>query len=314
MQQLQPFTTVTNSNKHLSGFELTTLLIRGGLAQLHLNNNAKQVLLYLATCYNERNGVVFPRVKTIAEAMDISERGVIRALAELTEKGCILRAKRAKNCNKYIITKKVLQLAASKESKNNTCNVTTHGHGDTSRSDTVTLPIYKEIKQHEIKKQQQTNEKLNQKPESKKVVVDFSKNFLKSRNITLNDVPASIINNKKVKNPCAYWASLTKEQKTQYLQKEQAETAKQAKIAELKKQEEIEKAKERAAQEIENKRWNALPLNKKYPLNKAIKYIWSFRNFARKTPLMAQLIELYHLDFAQIAKMTQAEIDSLQNV
>ena len=131
MQTMKEIQTIKECNRHLSGFDLTTLLIRGGLSKLGLNANAKLVLTYLATCYNEKNGCVYPRVRTMSKALEISERGIIRALAELTEKGCIIRSKRRRNTNIYVITNKVLNL---------TSNDTINGHNDISSNDTMSLP------------------------------------------------------------------------------------------------------------------------------------------------------------------------------
>lgn len=226
-----------NKQQHLSGYDLTTLLIRGGLGKLGLNGNAKEVLLYLATCYNEKKGVVYPRVATIAKALGISERGVIRALKELTDKGCILRSKRKRNSNEYIITRKVIESNTVKKLANND---TTKGHDDISCNDTMSSPCI-EVKQHELKEQQQITS--TEQPKGKNNVVAFSSKTQnrKHRTITLSDVPDFIQKNKKVQNPCAYWASLSEEVREELIQKHNEKLKKQKKKEENRRKQELEK-------------------------------------------------------------------------
>lgn len=295
-----------NKSQHLSGYDLTTLLIRGGIGKLGLNGNAKEVLLYLATCYNEKNGVVYPRVKTIAEAMDISERGVIRALAELTEKGCIIRSKRKKNSNEYVITKKVLQFQAN--------NVITHEHNDTSSNDTVSL-LMNEVKQHEVKQQQPiTCELESTEPQQKKnVVVSFP-------DFSLKKIPDSILakktdkNGKPIRNHAAYWNSFTDDQKREYLKQEEENAAKTQKKEELKKQAQIEKQK-KAEEEKKLQAQLNKPLNEQWSRSQAIKHIWYLRNMPpilnKKNGLPAQLASIYSLDIQAICKMSEAEIEKI---
>lgn len=295
-----------NKSQHLSGYDLTTLLIRGGIGKLGLNGNAKEVLLYLATCYNEKNGVVYPRVKTIASAMDISERGVIRALAELTEKGCIIRSKRKKNSNEYVITKKVLQLSQAN-------NVITHEHNDTSSNDTASL-LMNEVKQHEVKQQQPiTCELESAEPQQKKNVVSFPDFSLKS-------IPASILakktdkNGKPIRSHAAYWNSFTDDQKREYLRNEALEAEKVRKKQEREKQAELEKQK-KAEEEKKLQAQLNKPLNEQWSRSQAIKHIWYLRNMPpilnKKNGLPAQLASIYSLDIQAICKMSEEEIEKI---
>lgn len=59
MQTTKQFQTngVDVTKLHVSGYQLTTALLRGGIARLELNNTASLVLLYLASCYN--GGAIF---------------------------------------------------------------------------------------------------------------------------------------------------------------------------------------------------------------------------------------------------------------
>lgn len=50
---------------------------------LDLSPTAKLVLIYLTICYNPKNKEVYPKQKTIAQKIGISERSVVRAINEL---------------------------------------------------------------------------------------------------------------------------------------------------------------------------------------------------------------------------------------
>lgn len=73
----------------ISGFEMTTIVLQN-LNKFKLSNSAKVVLWYLASCHNSKKGYVFPKQKTIAKKMGISERSVIRGIQELVKEGVIL--------------------------------------------------------------------------------------------------------------------------------------------------------------------------------------------------------------------------------
>lgn len=239
--ELQTTTNDLTNVNHLSGYDLTTLLIRGGLSKLKLNANAKMVLLYLATCYNEKKGSVFPRVATMAAALDISERGVIRALAELTEKGAIMRSKKGRNKNVYVITNKVLNVTLSSDTMSRRVVTPCHYH-------------VHEVKQHEVKQQHE-------------VVVDFSKNSktkgaeeetdaasstaaaVSSKTYDIREIP-DIIRKKhkdgKIRNLVGYWRSLRPAVKQEYWELDAAEKQKIQRKKELKKQAQLERQRKAA--------------------------------------------------------------------
>lgn len=171
-----------------SGFDLTTELLRGGLSEFDLNANTKLVLLYLAACYNVKKGKVFPKIKTIADSVGISEIGAKRAIAELLNTGLILKAKKGDNRNEYVITNKVLKYQ----------NDTLENQNDTLEGIKMIRPC------HEVKKEEIKEEQLK-----KEVAVDFMKN-----------IPDVISKNKDIKNPAAYWRSLDENAKQGYIDKE----------------------------------------------------------------------------------------------
>lgn len=63
-------------------FNLTNKTITH-LSCLGLTSSTKLVLLYLTSCYNPKKEYVFPKQKTIANKIGISERSVVRAINEL---------------------------------------------------------------------------------------------------------------------------------------------------------------------------------------------------------------------------------------
>jgi DNA-binding MarR family transcriptional regulator len=111
-----------NNNK-ISAYQLTTALLRGGLGKLNLNPTATITLMYLASCYNGR--AVYPRIETIAQNTGLSSSGVKKAIAELVQKGCILKSKKhnGTNANIYTLTNKVfdsVNVSTQKEPKRDT--------------------------------------------------------------------------------------------------------------------------------------------------------------------------------------------------
>lgn len=185
---------ITRGEYHLSGFDLTTSLIRGELGKMGLNANAKMVLLYFTTCYNEKKGVVFPKIKTIADSMGISEIGVKRAVAELVEKGFVLKTKKGLNANQYIITNKVMKYHDDTTLRYH--GDTSDNHNDTSKGITVILPCH-EVKEHELK---QTTNKQNE--------------------VDLKKIPEIIFKNAEIHNKQAYWRSLSEDAKKEYIEKQ----------------------------------------------------------------------------------------------
>ena len=81
-------------------FDLTKSMLNN-LSQYEITPTAKLVLLYLTDCYNPNHADVFPKQKTIAAKLGISERSVIRAVQELFKAGLILIE--CKHTNRYIL-------------------------------------------------------------------------------------------------------------------------------------------------------------------------------------------------------------------
>lgn len=238
--ELQTSTNDLTNVNHLSGYDLTTLLIRGGLSKLELNANAKMVLLYLATCYNEKKGSVFPRVATMAAALDISERGVIRALAELTEKGAIMRSKKGRNKNVYVIANKVLNITLSSDTMSRRVVTPCHYH-------------VHEVKQHEVKQQHEVVDFLkNSKTkgvEGETQAASSTAAAVSSKTYDIREIP-DIIKKKhkegKIHNLVGYWRSLRPAVKQEYWDLDATEKKKIQHKKELERQAQLEKRRKAA--------------------------------------------------------------------
>lgn len=86
-------------------FYLTTNIITK-LNTFKLTPTAKLVLLYLTTCYNPKHKEVFPKQKTIADKLGVSEISVTRAIQELHKEGLIISERKISNI--YIFTPRIV--------------------------------------------------------------------------------------------------------------------------------------------------------------------------------------------------------------
>ena len=224
---------------HVSGYQLTTALLRGGIARLELNNTASLVLLYLASCYN--GGAIFPRISTIAANVGISEISVKRGIAELLNKQCLMKSKRhnGTNANCYVLTNKILSMY----------------QGATNQSIKV-LPTCKKLNHEKLEKQQQVVVSIENKVkgaeeetsrEASSTAVSVSSEAQSKFN--LDEIPEIILKNKKIRNVKRYWGSLRPTIKLEYLEQDAAEKEKARLKAERLKEEEQRKEQERKERE-----------------------------------------------------------------
>ena len=246
MQTIKEMQDVTESNTHLSGYELTHLTIHN-LGRYDLTPTAKLVLVFLTTHYNEgKNGnVVFPSMPYIAETLGIGLTATKKAIKDLIDDGFILKSKRNKvrgNLNKYGLSPKLKNQKATILNGQNPTNKQSESE-PFKRSESDLFMIT-------------SNKKLNKETtttKSKVVVASFNSSS-KTKTVKLEDVPKLIRNKKDVKNPCAYWASLSEEVKAEYLLKEKEAEEKKERIAKQKAEEEARKEEERKiAEEERNK-------------------------------------------------------------
>lgn len=125
--------------KELSQFELTTEIVTK-LNTYQITPTAKLVLLYLTTCYNPKHADVFPKQKTIADKLGISERSVIRAVQELHQEGLVLIE--CKYSNRYKFTSKIVCPDKMADDL---------GQNDTLKRDNLSHHEIEQIKEHRKK-------------------------------------------------------------------------------------------------------------------------------------------------------------------
>ena len=88
-----------------SQFRLTNDLLQN-LYKHEITPTAKLVLLYLSSCYNPKKADMFPKQKTIAAKLGVSEASVIRGVSELHKEGLIISER--KYTNRYKFTSKIV--------------------------------------------------------------------------------------------------------------------------------------------------------------------------------------------------------------
>lgn len=128
-------------------FKLTDRLLKN-LNKYELSPTGKLVLLYLSSCYNPKKADVFPKQKTIANKLGISERSVVRAIQELVKDGLIFVE--SKYTNHYVFSSKIVQKPSQNE-KNFTPEILSDelSQNDTSKRDNLSHH------EHEPKKEQE---------------------------------------------------------------------------------------------------------------------------------------------------------------
>jgi DNA-binding Lrp family transcriptional regulator len=99
----------TVKKKVTTQFDLTNDILNN-LSQFNITPTAKLVLLYLTSCYNPKHAEIFPKQKTIAIKLGISERSVTRAIQELFNEGLLLIE--CKYTNRYKFTSRIISQQA----------------------------------------------------------------------------------------------------------------------------------------------------------------------------------------------------------
>lgn len=97
-----------------SQFRLTNNLLQN-LYKYDISPTGKLVLLYLSSCYNPKKAHMFPKQKTIAAKIGVSERSVVRAIQELVKEGLIVIE--CKYTNYYKFTSQIVSKPPMDEKK-----------------------------------------------------------------------------------------------------------------------------------------------------------------------------------------------------
>lgn len=137
----------THAIHGVSQFKLTDRLLKN-LNKYELSPTGKLVLLYLSSCYNPKKADVFPKQKTIANKLGISERSVVRAIQELVKGGLIFVE--SKYTNHYVLSSKIVQKPSQNEKFFEPENLSDDlSQNDTSKRDNLSPH------EHEPKKEQE---------------------------------------------------------------------------------------------------------------------------------------------------------------
>ena len=148
--------------RELTQYQLTTEIITK-LNTLKLTPTAKLVLLYLTTCYNPNHREVFPKQKTIADKLGVSERSVTRAIQELFKEGLILIE--CKYTNRYKFTSRIVSEHPDKMADNLCQNVSGEG-------DKLSVPCIEQTIEHE--KEPSINKGGNVYSGDDKILADYA--------------------------------------------------------------------------------------------------------------------------------------------
>ncbi len=290
MQQFLTNELFRNSEK-LTGFEFTHSTLKR-LYEFDITISAKLVLVFLTTFYNaEKNGaVVFPSIQHIADTLGIGQTAVKQAIKDLVQNGLILKSKLNKtgNHNKYVFALKVQNPTVKQSESDRFMNRTSNMKKVKEQTAKVCTNTIRFAKGEIMTGGSRRNDSLGRKHfQDTNVVV-----FQKKRTVTDAEVPNFIKENKSIKNPCAYWASLSNEVKAELIKKDaDVKAAAQKKEEEKRKKEQL-----RIAEVQERELLKSMTLSEKYTKEQAIALIKAMPAEIRKISKVAmELTELYNL-------------------
>ena len=262
-QGLEPITSNLNKlNEPVQSYKLVAYFIRHGREKFNLSANANYVMITLLNFYNPAKKFVFPKHDTIAQQTGLSVSTIKRCIIELINAHLLIKS-RKKNCNVYAFTNAVFELFNSSQ------RTTEIVHCEPSHD-------IKQNKENIIKQQQPHKRGKGKQPRSKSNVVAFSSNH---RVVKIDEVPEIIRSNKKVKNPCAYWATLSDDIKADYLKKQQEKETRQKRKKEREEQERLEKLRQRE-EELAHK--DDKPAWELYDREKALEFLHMFATCAER--------------------------------
>lgn len=151
----------TMSGHGFTQFELTQKLLQN-LNNFKLTPTAKLVLMYLSSCYNPKHGEMFPKQKTIADKLGVSEASVIRAISELHKEGLVISERKYTNRYKYtskflsslgILDNNNMQVENSQNEIKETCKMTGHDIEQTKEqiNEPTNVDDFKILKEYAVK-------------------------------------------------------------------------------------------------------------------------------------------------------------------
>ena len=129
-----------------SQFKLTNYLLNN-VSQFDITPIAKLVLLELSACYNPNKPDMFPKQKTLAKKIGVSERSVVRGIQELVKEGLIL-IESNKYTNHYIFTSRIGREWSQNEKNFTPENMSEDlGQNDNSKRDNLSHHEHEPIKE-----------------------------------------------------------------------------------------------------------------------------------------------------------------------
>ena len=281
-QRLEEFTNLHES----TSYELITKWLDKGFT-LGLSSNSLQVMTVLLRFYNPQKKFVFPHQTTIAERTNTSIASVKRALNELMKANLIIK-RRTQRGNVYGFTGSLFALLDSSNcplpiAQNEPC-MDKNQISQTSKE------------HHHIEQEEQRQVKNDD---------DFQSNSSKkSKHVRLEDVPQHLKDNPKIKDPCAYWAFLTEEEKQKQLKiATEIERKKLVSLEKKRKEKEAEeREKEQKRRELEEK---SKPVNERYNYDSACSQILTLARINRRCAfggLAKELAETFNIDVEELLR------------
>ena len=271
-----------NDETEINGYELSKLLIRNG-RKLDLKTSELLVFIALSSYYNGKP--VFPKIKTLSDNTNLSDKAVRTALNTLIKMGYLIKAKRGNHTNSNIYNINIKAV------------INTVKSGKFFHAKPVNFTASCIEQTMEIKQQQK------EKKEKKDVVVSSYKH----RTIKIDEVPDIIKMNKKVLNPCAYWASLSQEARNEYLQKQALANAAAEKKAEAKRQADLELMKQRKEAE-EAKKQARKSIEEIFSREDAICHIIRLpESFVQRSKLSKNLMKIYNITDEELRERKETQ-------
>lgn len=300
MQTAQAIAEFTSCNNlKVSGYQLTTLLIRNG-KKLGLKSSELLVFMALASYWNGKP--VFPKINTLSDDTTLSEKAVRTALNGLLGKGYIIKSKRGKNANVYNLNVSMV------------ISTIQTGKSDLSSAVNSTAPC---------------NMKLNHKKLEQQhgVVVSFKDSkgvegeALKEASSTAVSVSSEAQEDKyplcllrkvdkgEIHNIKKYWGSLRPQIREEYWEQDRKEAEAKARKERLQAEEEARKAEERRLHELEMSK----PLHERFSRGNTIRMLYNLRRFHNGNPKghWAELVEYYNIDITEVYAMKPEEVEAI---
>ena len=300
MQTAQEIADFTSCNTpKLSGYQLTTLLIRNG-KKLGLKSSELLVFMALASYWNGKP--VYPRINTLSDDTTLSEKAVRTALNGLLAKGYIIKSKRGKNANVYNIN------------VNMVISTVQTGKSDLSSAVKSTAPCNMKLNHEKLEQQHEVVVFLQK--DSKGVKGTANKEVSSTTTLAVSEIqnkyPLCLqrkADKGEIRNIKKYWGSLRPQIREEYWEQDRKEAEAKARKQRLQAEEEAKKAEERRLQAEEM----AKPLHERFSKGATIRMLYNLRNFHKGTPKghWRELAEYYNIDIAEVYAMTPEEVEAI---